>query len=102
MHPCALCRHAPEQVWVKVLEVRPEPGGAKLAGSMRAVSQEDGRDLDPDNTLAAGGAAAAPAPAHLVATLCSEDGRAGWFSDIVWPHAVLPAQLAPAGTTARE
>ncbi|KAL4418798.1 hypothetical protein ABPG77_010207 [Micractinium sp. CCAP 211/92] len=44
-----------EKVWVKVLEVRPEPGGAKLAGSMRAVSQEDGRDLDPDNTLAAGG-----------------------------------------------
>ncbi|KAL4425307.1 hypothetical protein ABPG75_009323 [Micractinium tetrahymenae] len=44
-----------EKVWVKILEVRPEPGGPKLAASMRAVSQEDGRDLDPDNTLAAGG-----------------------------------------------
>lgn len=49
-----------EKVWVKILEVRPEPGGPKLGASMRAASQEDGRDLDPDNTLAAGGARDCP------------------------------------------
>jgi hypothetical protein len=47
------------QVWVKILEVRPEEGprggGFKLAASMKAVSQEDGTDLDPDNLMAAGG-----------------------------------------------
>ena len=49
----------PVQVWVKILEVRPEEGprggGFKLAASMKAVSQEDGTDLDPDNLMAAGG-----------------------------------------------
>ncbi|EFN56958.1 hypothetical protein CHLNCDRAFT_143529 [Chlorella variabilis] len=47
-----------EQGWLKVLEVRqegPGPQGIKLAASMRAVSQEDGRDLDPDNALAMAG-----------------------------------------------
>ena len=43
------------QVWVKVLEVRPDAGGARLAASMRAVNQEDGTDLDPDNVLALAG-----------------------------------------------
>ena len=51
--------HPPLQVWVKILEVRPEEGprggGFKLAASMKAVSQEDGKDLDPDNLMAAGG-----------------------------------------------
>ncbi|PSC76425.1 S1 RNA binding domain-containing [Micractinium conductrix] len=44
-----------EKVWVKVLEVRPDAGGARLAASMRAVNQEDGTDLDPDNVLALAG-----------------------------------------------
>lgn len=54
------CARLSSQVWVKILEVRPEPGGPKLGASMRAASQEDGRDLDPDNTLAAGGARDCP------------------------------------------
>lgn len=41
------------QVWVKVTEVRDDGGGQpKINCSMRAVSQEDGRDLDPDNAAA--------------------------------------------------
>lgn len=41
------------QVWVKILEVRQEgPGNYKLAASRRAVDQDSGADLDPDNLLA--------------------------------------------------
>ena len=42
------------QVWVKVTEVRDEGGGPpKVNCSMKVVSQEDGTDLDPDNTRGA-------------------------------------------------
>ncbi|PRW33884.1 S1 RNA binding domain-containing isoform B [Chlorella sorokiniana] len=42
-----------EQVWVKILEVRQEgPGNFKIAASRRAVDQDGGADLDPDNLLA--------------------------------------------------
>jgi hypothetical protein len=38
-----------------VTEVRDDGGGQpKINCSMRAVSQEDGRDLDPDNAAAGG------------------------------------------------
>ena len=41
------------QVWVKVTEVADDGrGGTKLGCSMRAVDQETGQDLDPDNSLA--------------------------------------------------
>lgn len=44
------------QVWVKILEVRDDPGGnLKINCSARAVDQESGQDLDPDNRLAGGG-----------------------------------------------
>lgn len=42
------------EVWVKVVEVRQESNGFKVACSMKAVSQEDGTDLDPSNTQAGG------------------------------------------------
>lgn len=43
------------QVWVKILEVRQEgPGNFKIAASRRAVDQDSGADLDPDNLLAQG------------------------------------------------
>eukprot|EP00891_Asterochloris_glomerata_P001351 jgi/Astpho2/1351/fgenesh1_pg.00024_%23_38_t len=45
-------------VWVKILSVEEGPGGPKVACSMKAVSQEDGRDLDPDNRLASRGGGA--------------------------------------------
>jgi hypothetical protein len=61
-------------VWVKILEVRPEEGprggGFKLAASMKAVSQEDGTDLDPDNLMAAGGWAMGEKPRALVLVHC--------------------------------
>ncbi|CAL5227873.1 g10913 [Coccomyxa viridis] len=42
------------QVWVKVSEVRDDGGGPpKINCSMKAVNQEDGTDLDPDNTRGA-------------------------------------------------
>ncbi|DBA79854.1 TPA: hypothetical protein ACH3X2_007690 [Trebouxia sp. C0005] len=42
------------EVWVKVTEVREEGNGAfKVACSMKAVSQEDGTDLDPNNAQGA-------------------------------------------------
>ena len=42
------------QVWVKVTEVRDEGSGPpKVNCSMKVVSQEDGTDLDPDNTRGA-------------------------------------------------
>ena len=38
------------QVWVKVIEIRDEGGGnPKINCSMKAVSQDSGADLDPDN-----------------------------------------------------
>lgn len=37
---------------MKVVEVRQEGADVKVGASMRAVSQEDGADLDPDNTAA--------------------------------------------------
>jgi hypothetical protein len=41
------------QVWVKILEVREDPNGnLKINCSARAVDQESGQDLDPDNRLA--------------------------------------------------
>ena len=41
------------QVWVKVVEIRDDGGGnPKINCSMKAVSQEDGADLDPDNAAA--------------------------------------------------
>jgi predicted RNA-binding protein with RPS1 domain len=43
-----------ERVWVKVVDVRTDGVNAKIACSMRAVDQETGTDLDPDNALAAG------------------------------------------------
>ena len=47
------------QVWVKVTEVRDDGGGPpKINCSMKAVSQEDGTDLDPDNTRGAARGAA--------------------------------------------
>ena len=68
----------PLQVWVKVLSVLQEGGrDARVSCSMRAVNQEDGTDLDPDNALAAGvrvggngDLAACPAPRALLA-LCA-------------------------------
>ena len=49
--PCC-CMHC-AQVWVKVTEIRDDPSGQpKINCSMRAVSQEDGRDLDPGNAAA--------------------------------------------------
>lgn len=51
MAMCADDNHL--QVWVKILEVRQEgPGNYKLAASRRAVDQDSGADLDPDNLLA--------------------------------------------------
>ncbi|KAL3145372.1 hypothetical protein ABBQ38_001624 [Trebouxia sp. C0009 RCD-2024] len=48
------CPHGSE-VWVKVTEVREEGGGAfKVACSMKAVDQENGKDMDPSNTQAGG------------------------------------------------
>lgn len=47
-----------DKVWVKILSVEEGPGGPKVACSMKAVSQEDGRDLDPDNRLASRGGGA--------------------------------------------
>ena len=45
-------------MWVKILEVRQEgPGNFKLAASRRAVDQDSGADLDPDNLLAQGAVA---------------------------------------------
>jgi len=45
-----------ETVWVKVVEVKEEPGAKPRIGcSMKAVSQEDGADLDPGGHLAAVG-----------------------------------------------
>lgn len=41
---------AVSQVWVKVIEVREEPNGAKVNCSMKVVDQESGKDLDPENT----------------------------------------------------
>eukprot|EP00873_Tetraselmis_striata_P025706 jgi/Tetstr1/445970/TSEL_000299.t1 len=42
-----------EEVWVKVMEVREEqPGRFRIGCSMKAVSQEDGTDLDPGGHLA--------------------------------------------------
>lgn len=44
------------QVWVKILEVREDPSGnLKINCSARAVDQDNGEDLDPDNRLAGGG-----------------------------------------------
>ena len=46
----------PRQVWVKVLSVQPDARGEpRVSCSMRAVGQDDGTDLDPDNALAAAG-----------------------------------------------
>ncbi len=45
------------QVWVKVVEVRDDGSGQpKVNCSMKIVSQEDGRDLDPTNAAASRGA----------------------------------------------
>jgi len=45
-----------ETVWVKVVEAREEqPGRWRVGCSMKAVSQEDGTDLDPGGVLASGG-----------------------------------------------
>lgn len=47
-------RRAFVQVWVKVSEIRDEGGGPpKINCSMKLVSQDDGTDLDPDNTKGA-------------------------------------------------
>jgi len=49
------------KVWVKVVEVTPDPaqpGRSRVHGSIKLVSQADGRDLDPSGALAA--AAAGP------------------------------------------
>eukprot|EP00884_Botryococcus_braunii_P001360 jgi/Botrbrau1/11224/Bobra.0075s0020.1 len=44
------------QVWVKVLEVREDPNGnLKINCSAKAVDQDSGKDLDPENRLAQGG-----------------------------------------------
>lgn len=78
-----------EQVWVKVLEVRqegPGPQGIKLAASMRAVSQEDGRDLDPDNALAMAG--------ELWG--CHKAARPGELDLEAWASCCLPAAAAMA------
>jgi hypothetical protein len=43
-------------VWVKVTQVQPdERGDVRVNGSMRAVSQADGSDLDPAGRMLAGG-----------------------------------------------
>lgn len=42
----------PLQVWVKVLEVQRDGSSTKVACSMKAVDQETGRDLDPENRAA--------------------------------------------------
>lgn len=40
------------QVFVKVTEVQPDDrGGFKIGCSIRAVDQDTGKDLDPDNVL---------------------------------------------------
>jgi hypothetical protein len=47
-------RLASAQVWVKVVEIRDDGGGnPKINCSMKAVSQDDGADLDPGNAAAA-------------------------------------------------
>ena len=45
------------EVWVKVTSVEPDDrsGELRVNGSMKAVSQEDGSDLDPTGKLTAGG-----------------------------------------------
>ena len=43
-----------QRVWVKITEVSQDAGGGvRLHGSMRAVSQKDGQDLDPGGMLTA-------------------------------------------------
>ncbi|KAJ9532328.1 hypothetical protein QJQ45_010367 [Haematococcus lacustris] len=54
-----------QSVWVKVLELAPDPqrGGTKVNGSLKAVDQGNGADLDPGNLkapLAGSGAGAGP------------------------------------------
>lgn len=48
---------APEgsQVWVKVVEVKEDERGVRVGCSMKAVNQQSGVDLDPDNRLGQGG-----------------------------------------------
>ena len=42
----------PPQVWVKLVEVRDDGGGnLKLGCSMKAVDQQTGADLDPQNAM---------------------------------------------------
>ena len=41
------------QVWVKVSQVQDDGGPPKVSCSMKLVSQEDGADLDPQNTQGA-------------------------------------------------
>ena len=41
------------QVWVKVSQVQDDGGPPKVSCSMKQVSQEDGADLDPQNTMGA-------------------------------------------------
>lgn len=42
----------PPQVWVKLVEVRDDGGGnLKLGCSMKAVNQQTGADLDPQNAM---------------------------------------------------
>ncbi|PNH10420.1 hypothetical protein TSOC_002850, partial [Tetrabaena socialis] len=48
-----------EQVWVKISEVSPDdrnPGELRLSGSLKAVDQQTGADLDPEGRLAAAAA----------------------------------------------
>mmetsp|Transcript_26220 Transcript_26220/g.77861 ORF Transcript_26220/g.77861 Transcript_26220/m.77861 type:complete len:587 (-) Transcript_26220:1722-3482(-) len=42
-------------VWVKVISVTPDASGERVNGSMKAVSQNDGTDLDPTGALTAPG-----------------------------------------------
>lgn len=39
------------QVWVKVVDIQQSDGPLKINCSMKAVSQEDGSDLDPQNQI---------------------------------------------------
>ena len=74
----------PLQVWVKILEVRQEGRDAKVGASMRAVSQEDGADLDPNNALA--GARPGPRPARRHGLFRRGRGPAGWAA-LAWAPA---------------
>lgn len=40
-----------EEVWVKIISIRPEKDDINIWCSMKLASQYDGRDLDPDNFL---------------------------------------------------